>query len=74
MDQIKSNKIKIAKINKHIAILTTPLRARTIGRANALITNPIVRNIDTSWQELAPLEYEFCVYRREINVGITENT
>lgn len=53
--------------------LTTDERAKTIGNANALITNPIVMKMDTSVQEFPPLEYEFCAYRRDINVGITEN-
>lgn len=39
----------------------------------ALITNPIVRKTDNSWHELPPAEYAFCVYRRDIIVGNSEN-
>lgn len=46
--------------------------AKTIGNAKALMTNPIVRKIETSWQELE-LWNELDTRRRDINVGISEN-
>lgn len=37
------------------------------------MTNPIVRKIETSWQEFDPLWNELDTIRRDINVGMSEN-
>lgn len=38
-----------------LEIFTVNECAKTMGNAKALITNPIVRKIETSWQEFEPL-------------------
>lgn len=48
-------------------------RAKTTGNAKALMTNPIVKKIDTSWHAFDPLWNELVVRRRDIKVGTSAN-
>lgn len=54
-------------------ILTVPTRAKTMGNAKLLITNPIVMKIDSSKQGVVP-DSEFSIVRLAINVGTTDKT
>ena len=55
-----------------VQTLTTPALANTIGNAKLLTIQPIVKNIDSSTFEFAPVEKLSCEVLFTHNVGITD--
>lgn len=54
-------------------ILTVPTRAKTMGNAKLLITNPIVIKMESSKHGVVP-DSVFCIVLLASNVGTTDKT